>query len=91
MSIKLNSSVQYLKSIGPKKAELFSKIEINTVHDLLYFFPSRYLDRTTILDSSKVSKFLVSGYKNEITIIGKVVETEEIRYGKRSIFKVSFR
>ena len=91
MSIKLNSSVQYLKSIGPKKAELFSTIGVTTVHDLLYFFPSRYLDRTTILDSSKVSKFLVSGYKNEITIIGKVVETEEIRYGKRSIFKVSFK
>ncbi|MCF6268866.1 MAG: ATP-dependent DNA helicase RecG [Melioribacteraceae bacterium] len=91
MSISLNSSVQYLKSIGPKKGELFSKIGINTVHDLLYFFPSRYLDRTTILDSSKVSNFVALGYKNEITIIGKVVETEEIRYGKKSIFKVSFK
>ncbi len=91
MSITLNSSVQYLKSIGPKKAELFATIGITTIHDLLYFFPSRYLDRTTILDSSKVSNFVASGYKNEITIIGKVADTEEIRYGKRNIFKVSFK
>ena len=91
MSLTINSSVQYLKSIGPKKAELFSTIGITTVHDLLYFFPSRYLDRTTILDSSKVSNFVASGYKNEITIIGKVVDTEEIRYGKRAILKISFK
>lgn len=91
MSITLNNSVQYLKSIGPKKAELFSKIGITTVHDLLYFFPSRYLDRTTIIDSSKVSNFVASGYENEITIIGKVVETEEIHYGKRNILKISFK
>ncbi len=91
MSLSLNSSIQYIKSIGPKKAELFSKIGITTVHDLLYFFPSRYLDRTTIVDSTKVSNYVASGYKNEVTIIGKVVETEEIRYGKKNILKVTFK
>jgi ATP-dependent DNA helicase RecG len=91
MSIKLNSHVKYLKSIGPKRAEILLTIGIETVHDLLYYFPTRYLDRTTILDSSKVFKFVASGYKNEITIIGKVVETEEIRYGKKNIYKVSFK
>ncbi len=91
MSITLNSSIQYLKSIGPKKSELFSKFGINTVYDLLYFFPSRYLDRTTIIDSSQVVKFVASGYNKEITIIGKVTDTEEIRYGRKTIFKVSFK
>ncbi len=91
MVITLNSPVQYLKSIGPKRADLFSTIGIKTVRDLLYYFPTRYLDRSTILDSSKVFKFVAAGYNNEITIVGKVVETEEIRYGKRNIFKVSFK
>ncbi len=37
MSISINSSVQYLKSIGPKKAELFSTIGVATTHNLIHF------------------------------------------------------
>ena len=91
MQITLNSQIQYLKSIGPKRAEILATIGIKTVHDLLYYFPTRYLNRTTILDSNKAFKFVASGYNNEITIIGKVVESEEIRYGKTNIYKVSFK
>ncbi|MBU0475111.1 MAG: ATP-dependent DNA helicase RecG [Bacteroidetes bacterium] len=87
----LNSQIQYLKSIGPKRAEILSSIGIQTVHNLLYYFPSRYLDRTTILNSSKTFKLVASGYNSDITIIGKVVESEEIRYGKTNIYKVSFK
>ncbi|MDA3861421.1 MAG: ATP-dependent DNA helicase RecG [Melioribacteraceae bacterium] len=91
MAITLNSSLQFLKSIGPKRADLFSSIGVNTVHDLLYYFPTRYLDRSTILNSDKVIKFVASGYNKDITIIGKVVDTEEIRFGKSNIYKVSFK
>lgn len=91
MAISLQSPIQYLKSIGPKRAEIFSALGLNLVNDLLFYFPSRYLDRTTILKSEKVFKFVAAGYNKEITIIGKVVDTEEIRYGKKNIFKVSFK
>ena len=91
MALTLNSPLQHLNSIGPKRADLFSTIGIRTIQDLLYYFPTRYLDRTTILDSSKASNFVASGYNKDITIIGKVVDTEEIRYGKKSIYKVSFK
>jgi len=91
MSLTINSPLQNLKTIGPKKKEIFSSFGINTVIDLLYFFPYRYLDRSTILDSSKVTNFVASGFKGEVTIIGKVVDTEEIHYGKKSIFKVSMK
>ena len=86
MAISIHSPIQYVKSIGPKRAKIFSSIGIRTVNDLLYYFPTRYLDRTTILNSSKVFKFVAAGYNQEITIIGKVVETEEIHYGKKKIF-----
>ena len=91
MSITIDSPIQYLKTVGPKKAEILSSIGIHTINDLLYYFPSRYLDRTTILDSSRVINFVASGFKGEITIVGKVVETEEIYYGKKNIFKVSMK
>ena len=37
-------SVQYVKGVGEKRAELFHKLDIYTVNDLLHFFPRRYQD-----------------------------------------------
>jgi ATP-dependent DNA helicase RecG len=41
-------SVQYLKGIGPKRAILFRNLGIETLEDLLYFFPFRYEDRSRL-------------------------------------------
>lgn len=38
----MDTSVQYLKGVGPKKAALLKKVGINTVGDLLYYFPRDY-------------------------------------------------
>ncbi|MGA2775412.1 MAG: ATP-dependent DNA helicase RecG [Candidatus Omnitrophota bacterium] len=40
--------LRYLKGIGPKRAEIFSSLGINTVEDLLYYFPRRYEDRRNL-------------------------------------------
>ncbi len=90
-SSNLDQPVQYLKSVGPKRAESFAKIGINKIRDLLFYFPTRYLDRTTILNSVRVVQYLHSGYEGEVTVIGKVEEKETIRYGKKSLFKVLFK
>ncbi len=37
--------VQYLKGVGPKREKSFSEKGINTIEDLLYYFPRRYEDR----------------------------------------------
>lgn len=87
----LKNSVQYLKSIGPKRAESFKKIGISTIRDLLFFFPSKHLDRTTILSAVKAYGYMINGYAGEITIIGKVYEVETIRFRQKQILKVQFR
>jgi ATP-dependent DNA helicase RecG len=87
----LKKSVQYLKSIGPKRAESFSKMGIVTVRDLLFYFPSKHLDRTTILTAIKAYGHLINGYEGELTIIGKVYEIEKIRFRQKQILKVQFR
>jgi ATP-dependent DNA helicase RecG len=87
----LLQSVKYLKSVGPKRAESFKKIGIETIKDLLFYFPSRYLDRTTVLNSAKVYGYVVNGYEGEVTIIGKVVDKEKINYGKKEILKIHMR
>jgi len=91
MSNSIDTSIQFLKSIGPKRSEYFNSIGIQTVHDLLYYFPTRYLDRSSILNTKKVINYVVNGYEGEVTIIGEVVDKELIRYGKKRLLKVSFK
>lgn len=50
--MKRKDSIRYLKGIGEKRAELFQKLGISTVEDLLYHLPRGYEDRTDIRDVS---------------------------------------
>ncbi|MCW8804749.1 MAG: ATP-dependent DNA helicase RecG, partial [Ignavibacteriaceae bacterium] len=58
---------------------------------LLYYFPSRHLDRTTVLTAAKAYGYLMNGYDGELTVIGKVFEKEKKRFGKKEVLKVQFR
>ena len=40
MAISLDTSIQYLTGVGPKRAALYQKLDIHTVRDLLYIFPA---------------------------------------------------
>ena len=45
----LEQDIQYLKGVGPVRAKLLQKeLEVSTLEDLLYTFPHRYLDRSTV-------------------------------------------
>jgi len=45
---KLNKEIQFVKGIGPKRAEKLHKLNIFTLKDLIYYFPRQYEDRSTI-------------------------------------------
>ncbi|AFH50794.1 RecG-like DNA helicase [Ignavibacterium album JCM 16511] len=87
----LESSVQYIKSVGPKRAESFAKIGIKSIRDLLFYFPSRHLDRSTVLTAAKAYSYILNGYEGEVTVIGKVVEREKINVRNKEILKVQLK
>ena len=45
---RLEMPVQFLKGVGPKRAEALARMEILTARDLLYHAPRRYDDASTI-------------------------------------------
>lgn len=45
-AVKLETPVQFIKGIGPRKAEVLAGVGIATVDDLLLYLPFRYEDRT---------------------------------------------
>ncbi len=65
--------LQFLKSVGPKRARLLNKLGIRTVRDLLYHFPRRYEDRSTL------KKFHQLRDGETETVMGTVVGTQDIR------------
>jgi len=51
----LNTKIEYLKGVGPAKAELLQKeFAIFTFNDLLYFFPYRHIDRSKMYKISEI-------------------------------------
>lgn len=42
--MKLSDDIKYLKGVGPKRAEIFAKMDIHTIRDLLYHLPRSYID-----------------------------------------------
>ena len=42
----LNENIQFVKGIGPKKAEKMTRLGIFTVKDALYYFPRQFEDRS---------------------------------------------
>jgi ATP-dependent DNA helicase RecG len=70
------TEIQYIKGVGPKRAELFYKLGIFTVRDLFYHAPRRYIDRSIF---TKIAD-LHSG--QDVTVIGKV-SGKSVNYARR--------
>lgn len=83
------NDLQYIKGIGPKRAEALFNYGIRDIKDLLYYIPFRYFDRSRVLKIKDIYKNINS--KIEITIVGKVIYKSIISSGanKRLIIKVS--
>ncbi len=78
MTPDLNTGIRYLKGVGEKRAEAFLKLGIETVSDLLNYFPRDYEDRRDFRNISDV----VSGDKVCINaFISGRIKTREIRRG----------
>ena len=51
-----NTDIKYLKGVGPKRAELLEKqLGIKSYYDMLFHFPSHYVDRSTIYTIKSLS------------------------------------
>ncbi|MCX5713097.1 MAG: OB-fold nucleic acid binding domain-containing protein, partial [Candidatus Omnitrophica bacterium] len=70
MDNPLNNPVRYIKGVGPKRAQSFAKAGINTLEDLLYYFPRRYEDRTNLIPIANLAEGQT--YTIKATIMGCV-------------------
>ena len=77
----LSTSLQYIKNVGPARAKVLSEIGLEDSEDLLYYFPRRHLDRTTVTAISLLKKGMIT------TIVGKVETCGERKTRKGKLFQ----
>ncbi len=68
----LNSPIEYLKGVGPQRADLLKKeVGIFTFNDLLEYFPFRHIDKTRIFSISDINS-----ETEYIQVTGKIMSIE---------------
>ncbi|GAA3790600.1 ATP-dependent DNA helicase RecG [Corallibacter vietnamensis] len=85
MITNLQTPIDYLKGVGPNRADLLRKeLGIHTYQDLLNLFPNRYLDRTRYYKINELQR-----NSSEVQIIGKITSVKEVaqKRGKRLVAK----
>jgi ATP-dependent DNA helicase RecG len=63
----LDESVQFLKGVGPRRADALARLGVHTARDLLFHAPRRYEDASTV---TRIGAAPVGG---DVTVIGEVV------------------
>ena len=83
-AISLDTSIQYLTGVGPKRAALYQKLDIHTVRDLLYYFPRSYIDLTAPCDIAAMPLF------EQCAVRARVVAKSAPQYIRRgmTLFRV---
>lgn len=85
---QMENEITYLKGVGPKRAECYNKLGINTVFDLLNHFPRSYLDFSHPLTIEEASKNNEEAHAIKGTVVKKLPEAR-IKKGL-SIYKAIF-
>jgi len=78
---KKEYELQFIKGIGPRRAEVLDKYNLKTFNDLINFFPRRYVDRSNIVALNKLQP------EQEVTVIGRI-EAAGIRKARKPIFYI---
>lgn len=67
----LQQSVATIKGVGPKKLEKLNSLNLETVEDLLFYFPRTYEDRTTFLNLKDVQGEVKASFKVRVTGVNR--------------------
>ena len=86
LNSKLHTSIEYLKGVGPARADLFRKeLSIRTWADFANFFPNRYIDRTKFFKIDQLQQ-----NSAEIQIIGKITQLKTVKQKRGSRLVATF-
>ena len=66
MEPSLDTNIQFLTGVGPKRAALYQKLDIFTIRDLLYYFPRSYIDLSSPCEIAALPAWETCGVKARV-------------------------
>lgn len=79
--------IEFLKGVGPKRAELLKKeINIHSFQDLLFYFPFRYVDRSVFHQVADIPEM-----NSPVQLRGKITGMREEGIGRRKRLVANFQ
>ncbi len=70
--------MQFVKGIGPRRAEALAEIGIESLEELITFFPRKYIDARKVIKLSEAKNYLWQS----VTIHGKVLSSRHFDFPK---------
>lgn len=85
-TLGLNAPLTVISGIGPANAQILRGIGLNTLEDLLYYFPRRYDDYSQLKPINRLQ------YGDELSVMGTVysITTRPVRGGQSQITEAVF-
>eukprot|EP01080_Neovahlkampfia_damariscottae_P002906 gene2906-4749_t len=78
---KVEENIGSLSKIGPKRVEAFNSIGVNTIEDIIKYYPRDYVDMTEIISISDISDHHDG---KVVSFLGKMIDYDQIRIKNRS-------
>lgn len=72
MALRLDTSIQYLKGVGPKLGDLFSRKGLKTLGDLLEFYPRAYEDQRAARNIASLKADDIVSIKAQVATVHSV-------------------
>ena len=82
-TLNLNTDIKFLKGVGPQRAKILYQNNINTVNDLIRYYPRKYLDRTNI---KKISQLQIG---ESAVVMGKIKSFSMRKTKRNRYFQVT--
>ncbi|MEZ4856999.1 MAG: ATP-dependent DNA helicase RecG [Gelidibacter sp.] len=87
MSSNLQTPIDYLKGVGPNRADLLrTELGIHTYQDLINLFPNRYIDRTQYYKISQLQR-----NNTDVQIVGEIINLKSIGEGRAKRLVATFK
>ncbi|NCP89008.1 MAG: ATP-dependent DNA helicase RecG [Flavobacteriales bacterium] len=87
MNTNLQTPIDYLKGVGPNRADLLRKeLSIHTYQDLINLFPNRYIDRTHYYKINQLQR-----NNADVQIIGHIIALQDLGEGHSKRLVATFK
>lgn len=87
MNTNLQTPIDYLKGVGPNRADLLrSELGIHTYQDLINLFPNRYIDRTQYYKINQLQR-----NNADVQVIGEITALKDIGEGRGKRLVATFK